>query len=71
MGRSLEALPTTIDFNFEALKLGLSQSLAKYDGLVVTEDDIKGAKDDRAKLNKLREALEAKRKEVKRECMAP
>ena len=71
MGRSLEALPATIDFNFEALKLGLSQSLAKYDGLVVTEDDIKGAKDDRAKLNKLREALEAKRKEVKRECMAP
>ena len=71
MGRSLEALPATIDFNFEALKLGLSQSLAKYDGLVVTEDDIKGAKDERAKLNKLREALEAKRKEVKRECMAP
>lgn len=71
MGRSLEALPATIDFNFEALKLGLSQSLAKYDGLVVTENDIKGAKDDRAKLNKLREALEAKRKEVKRECMAP
>ena len=71
MGKSLEALPATIDFNFEALKLGLEQSLAKYDGLVVTEDDIKGAKEDRAKLNKLREALEAKRKDVKRECMAP
>ena len=38
---------------------------------MVTEDGIKGAKEDRAKLNKLREALENKRKEVKRECMAP
>lgn len=71
MGKSLEGLPSTIDFNFEALKLGLAQSLAHYDGLVVTEDDIKGAKEDRAKLNKLREALESKRKEVKKECMAP
>lgn len=71
MGKSLEALPATIDFNFEALKLGLAQSLAHYDGLVVTEDDIKEAKEDRARLNKLREALENKRKEVKRECMAP
>lgn len=71
MGNSLEALPATIDFNFEALKLGLAQSLAHYDGLVVTEGDIKGAKEDRQKLNKLREALESKRKEVKKECMAP
>lgn len=71
MGDSLEQLPATIDFNFEALKLGLTQSLARYDGLVITEDDIKGAKEDRAKLNKLKEALETKRKEVKKECMAP
>lgn len=38
---------------------------------MVTEDGIKSAKEDRAKLNKLREALETKRKEVKKECMAP
>lgn len=71
MGNSLEALPQTIDFNYEQLKAGLALSLAHYDGLVVTEDDIKGAKEDRAKLNKLREALETQRKEVKKEIMAP
>ena len=71
MGNSLETLPKTIDFNFEELKGQLAESLALYTGLVVTEDGIKGAKEDRAKLNKLREALENKRKEVKREYMAP
>ena len=71
MGNSLETLPKTIDFNFEELKGQLAESLALYTGLVVTEDGIKGAKEDRAKLNKLREAMENKRKEVKRECMAP
>ena len=71
MGNSLETLPKTIDFNFDELKGQLAESLALYTGLVVTEDGIKGAKEDRAKLNKLREALENKRKEVKRECMAP
>lgn len=71
MGTSLEALPKTIDFNFEDLKAELGRSLSYYNGLVVTESDIKSAKDDRAKLNKLREALENKRKDVKKECMAP
>lgn len=71
MGNSLEALPKTIDFNFEELKTHLASSLELYTGLVVTEDGIKSAKEDRAKLNKLREALETKRKEVKKECMAP
>lgn len=71
MGNSLEAMPKTIDFNFEELKTQLASSLELYTGLVVTEDGIKSAKDDRAKLNKLREALETKRKEVKKECMAP
>ena len=60
MGNSLETLPKTIDFNFEELKGQLAESLALYTGLVVTEDGIKGAKEDRAKLNKLREALEIK-----------
>ncbi len=71
MGTSLATLPKTIEFNFEELKGQLTESLALYTGLVVTEDGIKEAKEDRANLNKLREALEAKRKEVKRECMAP
>ena len=48
MGDSLERMPATIDFNFEQLKVELSSSLAAYTGLVVTEDSIKGAKEDRA-----------------------
>ena len=64
MGNSLEALPKTIDFNFEELKTQLASSLELYTGLVVTEDGIKSAKEDRAKLNKLREALETDRKSV-------
>lgn len=72
MNTDLEtALPKTIDFNFEGLKIALSDSLKLYRGLVVTEESIKPAKDDRARLNKLREALEAKRKDVKKECLAP
>ena len=71
MGTSLEQLPATIDFNFEQLKVELASSLAAYTGLVATEDSIKGAKEDRARLNKLRDALETKRKEVKKQCMAP
>lgn len=71
MSTDLETLPKTIEFNFEQLKEQLSKSLELYTGMVVTEDGIKEAKEDRAALNKLREALESKRKEVKRECMAP
>lgn len=71
MATDLETLPKTIDFNFEQLKQQLSASLELYTGMVVTEDGIKGAKEDRARLNKLREALESKRKEVKNQCMAP
>ena len=54
MGSSLESLPKTIDFNFEELKTQLAESLELYAGLVVTEDGIKAAKEDRARLNKLR-----------------
>lgn len=71
MSTDLETLPKTIDFNFEQLKEQLSASLELYTGMVVTEDSIKAAKEDRARLNKLREALESKRKEVKKQCMAP
>jgi hypothetical protein len=64
-------LPKSIDFNHEALKAELSERLTYYNNLVVTEDSIKDAKADRAKLSKLREAVETKRKEVKAACLAP
>ena len=65
------ALPAVLEFNFEDLKKALAERRELYRGLVVTEDGIKAAKQDRADLNKLREAIEAKRKEVKKACMAP
>lgn len=71
MRTDLETLPKAIDFNFEQLRDELRSSLEFYTGMVVTEDGIKAAKEDRAALNKLREALESKRKEIKKQCMAP
>lgn len=65
------ALPAVLEFNFEDLKKALAERMELYRGLVVTEDGIKAAKQDQADLNKLREAIEAKRKEVKKACMAP
>lgn len=67
----LESLPKSIEFNNEQLKSELSEKLEYYKNIVVTEDSIKPAKEDRATLNKLRTALESKRKEVKKECLKP
>lgn len=64
-------LPKQINFNHEQLKTELSEKLKYYNALVVTEDSIKSAKDDRAKLNKLKTVLDDKRKEVKKDCLTP
>lgn len=64
-------VPEVIDFNHAELKQELSVQLEKYQNLVVTEDAISAAKADRAKLNKLKEAMENRRKEIKNECLAP
>lgn len=67
----LNSLPKTIDFNFEEMKSELKEKLAYYNALVVTADSIKDAKDDKAKLNKLFKAVEDKRKDIKKACLAP
>lgn len=64
-------LPEIIENNGEEVKAWLSEVMQKYDGLVVTPESIKSAKEDKAKLNKLRTALEERRKEVKRDYLAP
>lgn len=64
-------LPEIIENNGEEVKAWLSDVMQKYDGLIVTPESIKSAKDDKAKLNKLRTALEERRKEVKRDYLAP
>ena len=65
------ALPAAIDFNFDELKAELAERLDHYNSLVVTEDGIKEAKADRAKLNKLRTAIDTRRKDIKKEYMKP
>lgn len=65
------ATPAEISFNFEELKSELSERLEYYSGLVVTEDGIKDAKADRAKLNKLRTAIDTRRKDIKKEYLRP
>lgn len=65
------AIPAEIGFNFEELEAELQRRLEHYNHLVVTEDAVKDAKDDRANLRKLREAIETRRKEVKKQCEAP
>lgn len=67
----LSVLPEAIDFNFEALKGELDVKLDYYRSLVVTEDGIKAAKGDRAALNALKKAIDDRRKEIKKQCLAP
>lgn len=64
-------LPSVIDFNYEQIKNELTERLEYYNSVVVTEDTIQPAKKERANLNKLKKAIDDKRKEVKAQCMAP
>jgi len=61
----------SITFNFDELKAEIGAALEKYKGLVYTDATIKDAKADRAALNKFRDALETKRKEIKKRSMIP
>lgn len=68
--RTAEVLfPQAIE-NIEALKQELAPKMEYYSSLVVTEDGIKAAKDDKAKLNKLRTAIENQRKEAKKTALS-
>lgn len=60
-----------IQWNNEELKAEIAEKMQEYTSLVFTEDTIKEAKADRAKLNKLRTAFEDERKRIKKLCMAP
>lgn len=61
----------SIEFNFEELKTELTERLEKYQNLTFTEETIKDAKETRAGLNKFKEAIETRRKEIKSLCMKP
>lgn len=63
--------PEVIEFNFSEIKAEVAERVKHYSSLVYTEEQVKLAKADRAKLRKFVEALEAKRKEIKKKCLAP
>lgn len=60
-----------IEWNFEELKTEIAEKVEHYKNLVYTEDQMKFAKTDRANLRKFVDALETKRKEIKKQCLAP
>lgn len=64
-----QAMPNLTISNFEDLMTELKDRLSFYNGLIVTEDAIKEAKEDRATLNKLKTALDDERKKIKKQCL--
>lgn len=54
-----------VQWNYAEVKKWLEDGLAAYKGRVYTEETITEAKKDRANLNKLADAIDAKRKEMK------
>lgn len=65
-------LPDKISFNYEELKSELAATVSMYKTLVyTTEDEMKAGKADRAKLNKLRTALNDERIRLEKQYMKP
>lgn len=64
-------LPEKISFNYEELKQELQEKARFYASIVYGDDEIKQAKEDKAKLNKLKKALNDERIRQEREYMKP
>ncbi len=60
-----------IDWNFEELKAEITSAAQEYETSVYTDETIKSAKADRAKLNKFVDALNAKRTEIRKQLLKP
>ena len=61
----------TIKWNRKELEAAVRAKVASYQNVVYTEDNLKQAKEDRAELNKLTDAIEERRKRVKNIIMEP
>lgn len=62
---------TQIETNFDAVKDWLTEELAPYATMVVTEDAIADAKKTRASLNKVSASIDSQRKAIKKIWMKP
>lgn len=63
--------PGAVVWNFEDLKAALSETMKEYEGRIYTDDSIQAAKSDVTALRKLKNAVEARRKEIKNTCLEP
>ena len=61
-----EKFLSSVEFNYNELKSQLQENLDKYQNLVFTEENMDEGKNTRARLNKLKTALDDKRKEIKK-----
>ncbi|MDE5917734.1 MAG: DUF1351 domain-containing protein [Oscillospiraceae bacterium] len=68
---NISTLPEIEFSNFEELKEEAIKRLQHYNNLVIQKDDIKQAKADKAKLNKLVDAIDGRRKEIKKQYSQP
>lgn len=60
-----------IEWNFEELKKEIAAASHEYEASVYTDDTIRAAKSDRAKLNKFVDALNGKRTEIRKALLKP
>lgn len=60
-----------IQWNGEEIKTAVATIISAYTDVIYTEDTVRLAKDDRATLNKMKKAIDDRRKEVKRKCLEP
>ena len=63
--------PQFIEFNYAELEAEITAKAEIYKNMIYTDDTIKEAKADKAALNKFITALEAERKNVKKQCLQP
>lgn len=63
--------PQKIESNVAEVKSWLQNALEPYKNMVVSEDSVKAAKEDRAKINKLKTAIDEKRKSTKKMWVSP
>lgn len=62
---------TKIEWNYEELKAQITEASESYATSVYTEDSIRAAKADRAKLRKFQDALKNKRTEIRKRLLEP
>ena len=60
-----------VKWNYDEVRQWIKDGLARYEGLVYDESRMADAKKDRATLNKLAQAIDAKRREMKQLYLEP